>query len=747
MKGIFRAALVAALPLFAGAAPTIPWGWAEGPSGRTELTDYTVPSDATNVIFVAGEIVFDGIVLADRVLSFTANPAGTTIVVDGTCSGFDLSGASGNWTFRGVAFRGTGEREDTLYDGGAICCRGGRLTLVGCFFSGLNSRFTGGAVSSYLMDGDVTVSNCTFNRNVTGPMNGMGGALYASRNGGASGVLRLTGCTFADNSAQNGGAVSTVRVVDDGEEPMPIEVDGGSFTGNSADYAGGAIDDEGDFRVADALFADNVAALQGGAICAGTSDPEWLGAEVTVLAGTVFRGNSASNSVNDDSWWTAGGAVSLANEGYSLSVDGSHVIFDSNRADAPAGAYGGAISAAAGTSADVSLVGFLANRARTAGGAVFSWGNCFGVSASIFSNNTVIATNGFGGAVAVEVGAMLVMSNSTVRGSNGAAVAADRAKASLVNCVVVDNGDTDITVFGDGSSFTAAYTAYGTSRVAVGSPVATNACLSGLGAGIYRGGSLRLSSEKYNPVAALGLVQAAKDYDGVAYGSKPQGYSMGAFECPTPKDDPVIEIVSVIWYHNRSEGLYYPRLQIRFVSGDSSRITGVTLTCAGKDHELPESDVAKLKAAEVGQTFFFGVDPDTFKQYPNSPTNWGFVPPENRLFGVYDATRPIGFSVAVKETLRFSDVVPIVEVPQRMLVTERPQTVPVIAKFTDFQGGEQLSGQVESVTGARIVLFGCASLDAVWQMVGEIKVDADGRFTTAVTEGLRFFRLEAEVAR
>lgn len=286
------------------------------------MTGYTVPSDATNVIFVAGEIVFDGIVLADLVLSFTANPAGTTIVVDGTCSGFDLSGASGNWTFRGVAFRGTGEREDTLYDGGAI-------------------------------------------------------------------------------------------------------------------------------------------------------------------------------------------------------------------------------SAAAGTSADVSLVGFLANRARTAGGAIFSWGNSFGVSTSIFSNNTVIATNGFGGAVAVEAGTTLVMSNSTVRGSNGAAVAADRAKASLVNCVVVDNGDTDITVFGDGSSFAAAYTAYGTSRVAVGSSVATNACLSGLGAGIYRGGSLRLSSEKYNPVAALGLVQAAEDYDGVAYGSKPQGYSMGAFECPTPMDDPVN-----LWYNS-----------------------------------------------------------------------------------------------------------------------------------------------------------------------------------------------------
>ena len=706
-----------------------------------------MPSDATNVVFVAGDVAFDGIALADRKLSFTANPAGTTLAVGGAQSGFDLSGASGDWTFRGVSFRGTGERSDLVYDGGAICCSGGRLTMENCTFGNVNSRFTGGAVSAHLMDGDVTASGCTFTGNVAGPLNGMGGALYCSRGSAGTGTLRLDGCTFRGNSAQNGGAVATVRVIDDFESPMPVEMSGCTFRDNTADYSGGAVDDEGDLSVTNTLFADNGAALQGGAICAGTSDPDWAGAGLTVLAGTEFRGNSATNSVDDGRFWACGGAISLAGEGYSLLVDGRHVIFAGNRAATPAGACGGAISAAEGTAAFVSLAQFLANRAESAGGAVFSWGDACTVLTSIFSNDTVTAGTGFGGAVAVETGAALVMSNSTVRGANGTAVLADRAPATLVNCVIADNGETDISVFGEGSSFTAAHTAYGTARVQVGSPVETNACLSGLGAEIYRGGSLRLKSEKYNPVAALGLVQTALDHDGVAYGSKSEGYSMGAFECPTPKDDPVIEVVSVTWYHIRSEGLYYPKLEIRFVGGDASRITGVTLTCEGSDHELPAADVARLKTAEDGQVFSFGVDPATFRQYPNSPANWGFVPPENRLFGVYDATRPVGFSVAVKGTLRISEVVPIAEGPRRTLAAARPRTIPVAARFTDFRAGEWISGQVESVTGAKITLFGCVALGSDWQEVGEIETDGEGRFTAVVPEGLRFFRLEAEVDR
>ena len=726
-----------------------PWGWAEGPSGRTPLTDASVPADATNVVFAAGTVTPSPLSLSNRKLQFTAASEGTTLVVGGAQSGFDLSGASGDWTFRGIAFRGSGECADTVYDGGAICCSGGRLTLENCTFDNVNSRFTGGAVSAYLMDGDVSVSNCTFAGNVSGPMNGMGGALYASRGPSGTGTLRLDGCTFRGNSAQNGGAVATVRVIDDGERPMPVEMSGCTFRDNSADYSGGAIDDEGDLSVTNTLFADNGAALQGGAICAGTSDPDWAGADLTVFAGTEFRGNSATNAVDDSRYWTCGGAIAVAEAGFSLSVSGRHVVFDGNRAESASSSSGGAIAAVEGTEVEVSCAAFLANRASSGGGAVGSWGDKLGISTSIFSNNTVTAANGYGGAVSVESGAALTMRNATVRGSNGTAVDAYQSKATLVNCIVVDNGTTDISVGGGaGAELVAGYTSYGRAEVAEGTPVTTNACFSGRDSSIYRGATLYLeSASAYLPEASEGLVQEAWDFDGVKYGSHPAGYSMGAYECGTPTE---IEILSTTWYHNRSDGLYYPRLEIRFTGGDANRITGLTLTCEGVDHELPAADVARLKAASARDVLAFGVDPTTFVQYPNSPANWGFVPPEpagNRLFGVADPTRPIEFSVAVKGTLRMAEVVTVSGTMRALTVAQMPTTVPVSARFAEFRVGERLSGSVDSVWNATVWLWGCTSLGDEWQLVGELEVEADGTFSAAVPDGLRFFRLEAEVPR
>lgn len=843
MRGILQGLLVA-VPWISVASPTIPWGWAEGPSGRTELAGASIPADATNVAFVAGVVAFDGLALADRKLSFTADPAGTTIVVGGARSGFDLSGASGDWTFRGITFRGTGERSDLVYDGGAICCTGGRLTLENCTFSACRSRFTGGAVSAYLMGGDVTVSNCTFEENASGPMNGMGGALYCSRNAIALGTLRLRGCSFVENAAQNGGALATVRVIDDGESPMPVEIDGCTFCGNSVDYSGGAIDDEGGLSVTNTVFEENAAVLQGGAICAGTSDPDWAGADLRVLAGTVFRGNSAANDIADGRFWTCGGAIAVAEGGYALEVSGRHVVFDGNRAESASSSYGGAIAAVGGTTVDVDCAAFLANLATSAGGAVCSWGDELVVSTSIFSNNTVTAANGFGGAVSAENGAALTMRNSTVRGSNGGAVDVYRASAQVVNCVVVDNGELDL-AFTESSvsllrSACGAFSSVGADGVGV-SLAAYSCNLTNRTAAIYEGDALRLRLSGFNEVAALGLAQDARDYDGVAYGSRPVGYSMGAYETPasglfatvrgsrrydgttdapadfewsvadadgcpvdlsdlggianllevtgwefascnagsysstnelpvtrilldysvrpgpyaffaeaaslvaegeiqprkvtfrsagaekeydalplttnevtwtrqdeaglgtgiltaeegflsfdvtgsrtevgvspnlfevvwgegiasgnyaatveygtltvTASRDPLVEVAAIKWYHNRSDGLFYPRISVRFIQGDASRIVRLTLTCAGTAHELPISYVMELKAGKTGDVFFFGVDPATFIQYPNSPEGWGFVPQENRLFGVYDATRPVGFSIEVQGAL------------------------------------------------------------------------------------------------
>ena len=348
--------------------------------------------------------------------------------------------------------------------------------------------------------------------------------------------------------------------------------------------------------------------------------------------------------------------------------------------------------------------------------------------------------------MSVESGAALVMRNSTVRGSNGGAVDAYRSKATLVNCIVVDNGEVDISVGGEADAeLVAERTSYGRAEVAEGTPVTTNACVSGRDEEIYRGAELYLdSSSAYLPEACEGLVQAAMDFDGVKYGSRPAGYSMGAYECGTPTE---IEILSTTWYHNRSDGQYYLRLEIRFTGGDANRITGVTLTCEGVDHELPTADVARLKAATAGTVLAFGVEPATFVQYPNSAANTGFVPSENRLFGVHDATRPPELSVAVQGTLRMAEVVSVPRKTRTVTAVRQAATVPVKARFAEFRIGERLSGRVDSAQGGTIWLLGCAALGDEWQVVDEIEVDANGEFSVAIPGGLRFFRLEAEVPR
>ena len=78
------------------------------------------------------------------------------------------------------------------------------LTATGCLFTG-NSAIRGGAVSVHGWSGTTTLTNCTFEDNVSE----LGGAFTADRQN-----LQITGCTFDGNSATNpggdgGGAIHT----------------------------------------------------------------------------------------------------------------------------------------------------------------------------------------------------------------------------------------------------------------------------------------------------------------------------------------------------------------------------------------------------------------------------------------------------------------------------------------------------------------------------------------------------------
>ena len=141
-----------------------------------------------------------------------------------------------------------------------------------------------------------------------------------------------------------------------------------------------------------------------------------------------------------------------------------------------------------------------------------------------------------------------------------------------------------------------------------------------------------------------------------------------------------------------------------------------------------------------------GVDPETFEQFAHSPERWGFVPEADRLFGVHDATRPVGFSVAVRETVRFAEKAPVGLRARQQLGAPAPaEKVPV--KLSEFRIGEGLAGKADAASGVRVWLYGCERLGDEWRKVCELELDEEGRFETEKPDGLFFFRLEGEVRR
>ncbi|MDD3754132.1 MAG: hypothetical protein PHQ17_06210, partial [Methanobacterium sp.] len=113
-----------------------------------------------------------------------------------------------------------------------------------------NGRITsnsGGAI--YNDQGNLTVTNCTFNNNAA---NNDGGAI---RN---DGTLAVTDSTFNNNAANNdGGAIRN-----DGT----LAVTDSTFNNNAANNDGGAIRNDGTLAVTDSTFNNNAANNDGGAI-------------------------------------------------------------------------------------------------------------------------------------------------------------------------------------------------------------------------------------------------------------------------------------------------------------------------------------------------------------------------------------------------------------------------------------------------------------------------------------------------
>src|ERR1700689_2656132 len=119
------------------------------------------------------------------------------------------------------------------------------------------------------------------------------------RNGGGLGgddgsVLKAVSAGKADVITNDDGGTEDGGAIDN--EDGSVTVNGGIFTGNSAEEEGGAIYSEDDLTVNGASFTGNSSEDEGGAISADAGDP-------ATITGATFTGNSATDGgaiYNDD---------------------------------------------------------------------------------------------------------------------------------------------------------------------------------------------------------------------------------------------------------------------------------------------------------------------------------------------------------------------------------------------------------------------------------------------------------------
>ena len=204
-------------------------------------------------------------------------------------------GISASFTVTGCTF----EDNSSALLGGAIYDPGGssqNRQISGCTFQG-NTAAYGGAIASLRAYDDTFIQSSEFIGNTATEANG-GGAIYLSQpapivncefsgnsalsgpGGGARAVsATFTDCTFTDNEALTGGALS----LDAGS------VTGCTFTQNTATTDGGAVVC-GDITVTGSIFTSNAASGKGGAAHAAFGQPTFADCEMSMNDATATGG-------------------------------------------------------------------------------------------------------------------------------------------------------------------------------------------------------------------------------------------------------------------------------------------------------------------------------------------------------------------------------------------------------------------------------------------------------------------------
>ncbi len=279
-----------------------------------------------------------------------------------------------------------GTYDDGQGSGGAIYTQLGDLTVDGCTFTGQNAlRGEGGAI--YSVRSTSKFSNSSFTDNWV--YRGSGGAIKSEGKSFDPDVLIVLNCSFIKNSAQyNAGAIGSWG-------SSIINITNSTFTNNTADSYGGAIEIYGTLTVTDCSFTNNTARSFGGAIknngiCT-VNGSAFTSNRATTYGGAIYNGGSTFNTVIltiMDSNFTnntsqEGGAIWGYDDGTYVKVNNSN--FTGNFATNGNWGYGGG---AIGTmcSLDVINCTFTANNASYDGAAIWN-NNVTQIVNCTFTNN------------------------------------------------------------------------------------------------------------------------------------------------------------------------------------------------------------------------------------------------------------------------------------------------------------------------------------------------------------------------
>ncbi|WCL80223.1 T9SS type A sorting domain-containing protein [Saprospira sp. CCB-QB6] len=234
------------------------------------------------------------------------------------------------------------------------------------------STMSGGAI--VVQGAELWISDCSLSNNeAQGAMAVMGGGAIWNT---AGSELHIMNTSFSNNQA-SGASGSGGAILNDGSSVLTISM-GTSFSANSSNRAGGAIEDNSGansmVQITDASFTGNstgTAPGNGGAI-------HITGAGQMMISNSSFNSNSAGNE--GGALWNGSGSMSLNN-----------ILADGNIASGAAGDSGG--------------------------GAIYNLGGDLTIMNSILSNNIANGSAGSGGAVLNDLGGMLEIQNTSITGN------------------------------------------------------------------------------------------------------------------------------------------------------------------------------------------------------------------------------------------------------------------------------------------------------------------------------------------